>query len=198
MKKSKKITKVPQKTDTHTQGEIMSETKAMEEMMGTKPNPSDKEQPSVTQVKAEKKEEGGIISLITSVPSLAWNKAIMPAFNFVKEMVLRAWDGMVNLYHSEVAAFKELGATSYFLGRGAKLGIKLFKVIGAAAAVAFINTMLFNLTGISIFDPITLGIIALVALILVIGSSYSSQKKMGSDFSLGTTGRHLTEAVLAA
>jgi hypothetical protein len=208
-KKTNPVVPVSTESNTHKQGEFMSqesqqpETSAdaanaqmLGEAAGTKPNPTTGDQPPVTE--AKKEEKGGVISLVTSVPSLAWNKAIVPAYQFVKEMVLRAWEGLVNLYHSEVAAFKELGPATYFLGRGAKLGIKLFKVIAAAAAVAFINNMLFNLTGISIFDPITLGIIALVALIFVVASSYNTQKKMSGEFSMGATGRHITEAVLAA
>ena len=190
------------------QGESMSEStkvtvtgssETLREAQGTKPNPSTGEQPKASEVKVEvEKKENNVISLITKAPSLAWNKAIVPAYEFIKNMAMRAWQGVVDLYNAEVSAFKEMGPTSYFLGRGAKLGIKLFKVIGAAAAVAFINNMLFNLTGISIFDPMTLGIIAFVALVLVIGSSYNAQKKMGGEFDLGTTGRHITEAVLAA
>lgn len=152
-----------------------------------------------TQVVAGGKEtKEGVIKVVTGLPSLAWNKAIKPAYEFIKGIVTRAWNGLVNMYHAEVAAFKELGAKKYFLGRGGKLGIKLFKILGAAAVVSFINNLLFNATGISLFDPMTLSIIAVVALVCVVGSSYYAQKDVGAEFKAGVTGQHITEAFLAA
>lgn len=141
--------------------------------------------------------KGGIVEVVTAVPSFVWNKAIVPAFNFVKGIALRIWDGIVNTYKGEVAAFKELGASQYFLGRGAKIGLLAVKIVVAAAVVAFLNNLLFSYTGISIFDPMTLGIVLLVSLLMVAGSSYLAQKEMG-EVSAKVTGQHMIEAFAAA
>jgi uncharacterized membrane protein YdjX (TVP38/TMEM64 family) len=141
--------------------------------------------------------KGGIVQVVTAVPSFVWNKAILPAFNFVKGIALRIWDGIVNTYKAEVTAFRELGAAQYFLGRGAKIGLLAVKVIAAAAVVAFLNNLLFSYTGISIFDPMTLGIVLLVSLVMVAASSYLAQKEMG-EVSAKVTGQHMIEAFAAA
>lgn len=149
-------------------------------------------------VEGGKETKEGVIKVVTGIPSLAWNKVLKPAYEFIKGIVTRAWNGLVNLYNAEVEAFKELGAVKYFLGRIGKAGLKLFKLMAAAGVVAFLNNLLFNATGISFFDPMTLGIIACVALLCVMGSSYYAQKDIGADLKASTFGQHIVEAAIAA
>jgi hypothetical protein len=193
---------------THTQGELMSEqsnqnvtgstvsetkTDTLSEASRTKPESTTKvEEPS--KVEAEK---GGIVKLITTIPSFVWNKAIAPAFRFVKGLALRAWDGIVNTYNQEISAFKELGASQYFLGRGAKLGLMLIKAMIVVAVVYYLNSILFTYSGISLFSPLTLGIILVASLLMVVGNSYLAQKETG-EVSARTTGQHIVEAFAAA
>ena len=193
---------------THTQGELMSEqsnqnvtgstvsetkTDTLSEASRTKPESTTK----VAEPNKVEGEKGGIVKLITTIPSFVWNKAIMPAFSFIKGLVLRAWDGIVNTYNQEIAAFKELGASQYFLGRGAKLGLMLIKAMIVVAVVYYLNSILFTYSGISLFSPLTLGIILVASILMVVGNSYLAQKETG-EFSAMTTGQHIVEAFAAA
>ena len=195
--------RVVQDINTTNQGDLMSNdpnAKKETPSTNTPESPDQKKgEAAKEQVKEGSKEtKEGVIKVITGLPSMVWNKALKPAYEFLKGIVTRAWQGLVNFYHQEVNAFKDLGPMEYFLGRGGKLGLKLFKILGAAAVVAFINTILFNMTGISLFDPMTLAIIGVIAIVCVVGASYYAQKEMGGEFQAGTTGTHIVEAFNAA
>lgn len=143
-------------------------------------------------------EPRGVVDIVTDIPSMVWNKVLKPSFEFTKNMVTRAWKATVDFYDAEVAAFKEMGAGNYLVHRATGLGIKLFKVLMVATVVSIIANLIFSVTGINIFDPFTLLIIAAVTLIGLVGSSYLAQKKAGQEFSLGATGTHMVDQLLAA
>lgn len=165
------------------------ETKAQTEGSATPGKPEDK-----------KKEEGGVINLVMSVPKAIWNKGIVPAYEFCKGIATRAWGSVVNFYNAEVALYKELGASKYFLDRGSKLMIKVLKIAAVVTVAGLINTLLVNMTGVSLFDPMTLGFIALGAIALLLVKSYKDQKAMDDkkSFSFTQAGSHIIEAAIAA
>lgn len=162
-------------------------------------NEASQPKPTETSKPADKPAEPrGVVDIVTDIPSMVWNKVLKPSFDFGKDLVTRGWKALVDFYEAEVAAFKEMGAGNYLMHRATGLGIKLFKVLIVATVVSFIANLIFSVSGINIFDPFTLAIIAVVTLIGLVGSSYLAQKKAGQDFSIGTTATHITDQLIAA
>jgi hypothetical protein len=73
----------------------------------------------------------------------------------------------------------------------------LIKAMIVVAVVYYLNSILFTYSGISLFSPLTLGIILVASLLMVVGNSYLAQKETG-EVSARTTGQHIVEAFAAA
>jgi hypothetical protein len=170
------------------------------EATGTKPTAEGSSETTTTAPAATKEEKGGIINLVTSIPKAIWNKGLVPAYEFCKGTVTRAWGWCVDNYNAEVALYREMGPSKYFLDRGSKVLIKALKVVAIVTVAGLINTLLVNMTGISLFDPMTLAFVAVSALVLLLAKSYKDQKSMDdkASFSFKQAGAHIIESATAA
>jgi hypothetical protein len=179
--------------DVHTTGTTINE-----EAEGLKPGAGTTASSETPKSPEDKKEKGGIVKLIKDIPSTVWNKGVVPAYEFCKGFAMRGWGWCVNNYNAEVALYKSMGASKYFLDRGSKGMIKVLKLAALLTVAGFINSLMVNISGISLFDPTTLLFVAIAALVMIIAKSYKDQKEMGNDFSLKATGSHIVEAAIAA
>ena len=140
---------------------------------------------------------GETFTLIKSIPKTIYDKGIMPAYNFSKGLVTRAWTAVCDAYASELAAFKEMGATSYLLARGSKIALKALKIVGAFTAAMFLNSYVLGKFGISLYSPMTLMVIAIVAVLAVVAKSIMDQRSVGS-VSAKVVGENILDALAAA
>lgn len=153
---------------------------------------------SDTKTKEEAGEKTGVFDLILSAPKWVYNKAILPAYNFVKGTVIKIKDKAIEFYESERALMKELGMGQYLLDRGGKLGIGLLKVGATVTFAYFLSVYAMSNFGIALFAPQTLLIIGVAALLMIIAKSVLSQRESGAPVSASQIGSHIVEAVMAA
>jgi hypothetical protein len=147
---------------------------------------------------AEEKKKDGIIDLVMGIPKAIWNKGVLPFYEFTKGIVTRIWGWCTSNYKAEVQLYKDLGPSKYLLDRGSKVLIKVLKVVAIVTVAGLINTLLVNMTGISLFDPMTLAFVAIAALILLGAKSYKTQKETSDKFSFAAMGNHMVEGIAAA
>lgn len=147
---------------------------------------------------AEEKKKDGIIDLVMGIPKAIWNKGVLPFYEFTKGIVTRIWGWCTSNYKAEVQLYKDLGPSKYLLDRGSKVMIKVLKVVAIVTVAGLINTLLVNMTGISLFDPMTLAFVAIAALILLGAKSYKTQKETSDKFSFAAMGNHMVEGIAAA
>lgn len=148
--------------------------------------------------KDEEKKKEGIIDLVMGIPKAIWNKGVLPFYEFTKGIATRIWGWCTSNYKAEVQLYKDLGPSKYFLDRGSKVLIKVLKVVAIVTVAGLINTLLVNMTGISLFDPMTLAFVAVGALLLMVAKSYKTQKETSDKFSFAAMGNHMVESVTAA
>lgn len=147
---------------------------------------------------AEEKKKDGIIDLAMGIPKAIWNKGVLPFYEFTKGIATRIWGWCTSNYKAEVQLYKDLGPSKYFLDRGSKVLIKVLKVVAIVTVAGLVNTLLVNMTGISLFDPMTLAFVAVAALILLGAKSYKTQKETSDKFSFAAMGNHMVEGIAAA
>ena len=126
------------------------------------------------------------------------------AGRFAKELFLNLWDGIkftagtikdsvVGMYRREKALYDAMGGLQYALQRIGKIGFKLIKL---ALAVLVVQVIM-QFAGLSLFDPMTLLVIAGIAIVAVAACSYLAQKKMG-EVSYKQIGANVFQEALAS
>jgi hypothetical protein len=154
-------------------------------------------EPTPEAPKVEEKKQG-IFDLIMSGPKFVYDKALVPAYNFGKGMVLKVWGKMKDFWAREKALMAELGTLKYILDRAGKIGLKTLKIAATVTLAYFLMEAAMTYGGFNLFSPLSLGIIALIAFACILAKSIMAQKDAGGKVDASVTGSHIVEAVLAA
>jgi hypothetical protein len=151
------------------------------EAMGLKPDA--KSETPKTEAK-----KGGLIDIPVNAAKAVYEKAILPTWETAKGIAMRGWDWCVNTTNSEVAEYKLLGAGRYLLNRVTSGLIKILKLAVVLTAASFVNGLVMNMTGYSLFAPSSLLVILVTAVVFIGIKSYLAQKDMGAKFSFKQLG----------
>jgi hypothetical protein len=161
-----------------------------------KPKSIDSEPAADAPKPVEKKR--GVIDLVMVGPKFVYDKGIVPVYMFMKGIALKIWQKGFDMWEREKALFNELGAMKYILDRTGKLGLKALKIAATVTLAYFLSEAAMTYGGFNLFSPVSLGIIAFIALACIIAKSIMAQKDSGAKVEAGVTGSHVMEAVLAA
>jgi len=186
-----------QKQESPMQTEITNEPAINPEATQTLPQDAQSsEAPANPEAKKEEK-QGTMLDVAMAPFKFAWEKVLVPTYEFVKGIVLKGWQKIVDAYNHEVDLFKQLGITKYLMDRVSKAALGILKLAGAVTIAYVISVLAQTYLGINIFSGTSLLVAGGLFLILVIGKSYLTQKASGKEFSIGATGAHIMEAVAA-
>lgn len=184
-------------TTSHSNSQTGGNTMSTETTITVNPEATETKQQEGQPVEVKPEEKKTILDLVMSPFKFAWDKVLVPAYEFVKGGVLKAWNFMVSMYEREVEMFKQLGTTQYFLDRTSKALIGILKLAAAVTVAYYLAVFAQAYLNINLFAPATLLIIGAVALVMIIGKSYLTQKDAGTKFSVEQAGSHIMEAIAA-
>lgn len=123
-------------------------------------------------------------------------KAIQPTFQFFKGVGTRAWGGIVGLYDKQVAQAKSMGTLKYLLDKAASLLIFTAKLGVGVTLALMISDVIFNYTGLVVFDPFTAAMFALGGIAIVAILSVMNQRDQKAPVEAKVVGQHVMERVI--
>jgi hypothetical protein len=186
-KKNRQQRRSAQETNNQ-QGEFMSTTTINPEAQEPKPQPNAGEQP-----KAEDKKPGFFSVTIDKIKT-----TIVGGYTFAKESIATAWNAIVAYYNEVKKNIEEKGAVKWFLDGFRKNAYGFLKLSLKVTAFVLVHNLIVNATGFSIFNPMFLLVVLVVAVGLSVYSSIKAQKEFVGKADAKTTGQHLMAEMIAA
>lgn len=149
----------------------------------------------------DKKEKTSWVELAKAPFKFAYEKAILPTWNFLTGVGTKAYDKVVTFGKDEMELAKSLGFLKYVLDRLGTLALKASKLTVVITLGFIINSFMMQYIGISLFNPYFVLGSLILGICCVAGKSIWDQKDQNDgkgSVSAKVVGGHIVESLMAA